>query len=78
MKLSKRELKRIIREAFTEETNQNFDTTLDQFQENFIASCEQTCMQIANDGNHNTHEVLELLEGIVNEVIADLFETMPM
>jgi len=78
MKLSKRELKQIIREAFTEETYRNFDDTMAQFQENFKASCEQACMQIANDGNHNRHEVLELLGGIVMDVIDDLFETMPM
>ena len=78
MKLSKRQLKQLIREAFTEEASQNFNAALAKFEIDFKALCETAVDQITNDGNHNNHEALEFLGSITNEVIADLFETMPM
>jgi hypothetical protein len=64
--------------SFTPEKRQNFDSTLEEFEMNFKASCENAALRIAQDGNHNTHEALEFLAIIVNDVIEDLFETMPM
>ena len=78
MKITKRQLRQIIKEEFNEETKRNFNSTMAQFEENFKASCVAAVTQITKDGNHNNHEVLELLFPIVDRVIDELFETMPL
>ena len=59
MKITKRQLQRIIKEEysrlkrrglikeeFTEESHKNFNSTMAQFEENFKASCVAACTQI--------------------------------
>ena len=78
MKINKRRIKRIIREAFTEEKYERFDYTMAQFEKDFEALCIAAAERISEDGNHNKHEALELLGGIAMDKIEELFDKLPM